>query len=141
MLLGSTGAELRLSFRLEVEDPLELTRLELLTLGAPGSLGDTRDEALVDMDELRQIHQDLGLRCSQLGGADRSGPLAEIDLGRDAAGCPTSMCSREKSPNAHRGSCWRTAPRWRQGHSGRSGTSRELQAVMCALGQNNQLIS
>ena len=79
MLLGSTGAELRLSFRLEVEDPLELTRLELLTLGAT-SLGDTRDEALVDMDELRQIHQDLGLRCSQLGGADRSGPLAEIDL-------------------------------------------------------------
>ena len=79
MLQACTGAKLRLSFRLEVKDPLELNRLELLTLGAT-SLGDTQDEALVDMDELQQIHQDLGLGCSQLGGADRAGPLAEIDL-------------------------------------------------------------
>ena len=63
MLLGSTGAELRLSFRLEVEDPLELTRLELLTLGAT-ILGDSQDEALVVMDELQQIHQVLRLNCS-----------------------------------------------------------------------------
>ena len=63
MLLASTGAERRLSFRLEVDDPLELTWLELLTLGAT-ILGDSQDEALVDMDELQQIHQDLRLRCS-----------------------------------------------------------------------------
>ena len=63
MLLARTGAELRLSFRLEVDDPLELTWLELLTLGAT-ILGDSQDEALVDMDELQQIHQVLRLNCS-----------------------------------------------------------------------------